>query len=67
MKFISDGTWFDKNTEVKIVTEICTVYNLQKTRPTLSVLAEGLRHGRVDQEMCTMEEFRIVGDDYEFE
>lgn len=64
MKFISDGTWFDKWTEVEILEEIATVYDSDGT-PTLSVLARGLREGSTDEELCTMDEFIVVGDNYE--
>lgn len=64
MKFISDGTWFDKYTEVEILVECGTVYSKDGV-PTLHVLARGLRHGSVDEEMCCVEEFIVVGDDYE--
>lgn len=63
MKFISDGTWFDKGTEVKILDEHCTVFDENGT-PTLQVLARGLRHGQEDEEVCTMDEFYAVGDDF---
>lgn len=63
MKFISDGTWFDKGTEVTILVECGTVYN-KDGKPSLRVLAKGLRHGDLDEEICDMEEFTIVGDDY---
>lgn len=63
MKFISDGTWFDKDTEVKILDEYCTVFDENGT-PTLQVLARGLRHGQEDEEVCTMDEFYAVGDDF---
>lgn len=63
MKFISDGTWFDKGTEVKILSECGTVYD-SDGKPGLNVLALGLRHGEYDEEMCHIEEFIIVGDDY---
>lgn len=63
MKFISNGTWFDKNTEVKILDEHCTVFGIDGI-PTLQVLASGLRNGEEDEEICTMDEFYIVGDSY---
>lgn len=63
MKFISDGTWFDKGTEVTILAEGGTVYDTDG-KSTLQVLASGLRNGYLDEEICTMEEFIIVGDDY---
>lgn len=63
MKFISDGTWFDKYTEVTILVECGTVYD-KDGKPSLSVLASGLRHGELDAEMCDMEELIIVGNDY---
>ena len=63
MKFISDGTWFDKGTEVTILAECGTVYD-KDGKPSLQVLASGLRNGCLDEEICDMEEFVIVGDDY---
>lgn len=65
MKFISDGTWFDKGTEVEIIAECGTVWSRDNI-PTLSVLARGLKDGDIDEEMCCMEEFIAVSDDYEF-
>ena len=64
MKFISNGTWFDKGTEVEIVAECGTVYDGDTGAPTLQVFAAGLRNGSPDEEMCTMEEFYVVSDDY---
>lgn len=63
MKFLSNGTWFDKGTEVEILIECGTVYHENGT-PTMQVLAKGLRNGDIDEEMCTIDEFYIVGDDY---
>ena len=63
MKFLSDGTWFDKGTEVEILQEHCTVFDAAGI-PTLQVLARGLRHGREDEEVCDIDEFYIVGDDF---
>ena len=65
MKFISDGTWFDKGTEVEIVVECGTVYDGDTGIPTLSVLVAGLRNESRDEEMCTMEEFIIVDDSFD--
>jgi len=65
MKFISDGTWFDKGTEVKILVECGTVYNRDTGIPTLSVLAAGFKNGNPDEEMCTMEEFMIVDNSFD--
>lgn len=64
MKFISDGTWFDKLTEVSILSEHCTVYDINGN-PTLQVLVAGTRNGNRDEELCTMDEFIAVGEDYE--
>ncbi len=64
MKFISDGTWFDEGTEVEILAECGTVYDGETGRPTLSVLVAGKRNGELDEELCTMEEFIVVGHDY---
>ena len=65
MKFISDGTWFDKGTEVEIIVECGTVWSIDNI-PTLHVLARGLKDGNLDEEICCMEEFIAVSDDYEF-
>ena len=65
MKFISDGTWFDKGTEVKILAECGTVYDGDTGIPTLNVLVSGLKNGSPDEEMCTMEEFMIVDDSFD--
>lgn len=64
MKFISNGTWFDKYTEVKIIDEYNTVYR-EDGEPTLWVLASGLKNGEYDEEVCCADEFIIVGDEYE--
>lgn len=65
MKFVSDGTWFDEGTEVEILAECGTVYDGDTGKPTLQVLAAGLRNGSRDEEMCTMEEFYVVGDEWQ--
>jgi hypothetical protein len=64
MKFLSDGTWFDRGTEVEILQEHCTVFDAKNKIPTLQVLVRGLRHGQEDEELCAMNEFYIVGDDF---
>jgi hypothetical protein len=65
MKFISDGIWSDKGTEVEIIAEFGTVWSSDNI-PTLCVLARGLKDGDLDEEMCCMEEFIAVSDNYEF-
>ena len=65
MKFISDGTWFDKGTEVEILSEGGTVWSSDNV-PTLTVLVRGVKDGSIDEELCCMEEFIAVSNDYEF-
>ena len=49
MIFISDGTWFDKETEAKLITEI----------DKSSGLFSGIRNGKEDEEICYFYEFEI--------
>lgn len=49
MKYISDGTWFDADTEVKVVDDY---------RPHMNAgVFEGYRNGVLDQEVCSFDEF----------
>lgn len=68
MKFISDGTWFDINTEAKLVDDCWwECYHIDKGSGEMvrgkSGLFEGLRKGQVDQECCGFEEFAILEDE----
>lgn len=56
-KYISDGTWFDKGTEAKIIGEPYGDEHM------VSGLFEGIRNGDIDQEVCLLEEFEIIEDD----
>ena len=49
-KFISDGTWFDKETEVKLDTYLAG---------TDTGIFTGIRNGDPDGELCTLDEFWI--------
>ncbi len=78
MKFISDGTWFDKGTEAKLVDDCwwpCFIKIDGKMVETKSGLFEGIRTGHlfkcglsdtvtedIDQEVCSFEEFTIIED-----
>ena len=46
MKYLSDGTWFDKGTEAKLIIDMddCGLF-------------EGIRFGKIDQEICGIDEF----------
>jgi hypothetical protein len=49
MKYISDGTWFDKGTEAKL---------LYETWPSIGCF-RGLRNGEIDEEVCSFDEFEV--------
>ena len=56
MKFISDGTWFDKGTEAKLLFKTSEFAD-----GTWGGLFEGIKDGLVDEEMCASDEFEIEG------
>ncbi len=51
MKYIAKkDAWFDEGTEVKL---LCEPF-------FMGVLAEGFRNGKIDEELCGMDEFEII-------
>ena len=58
-RFISDGTWFEKGTEVKLIDD----YGEDKivSWPCRG-LFEGIHEDQLDQEICSFREFEIIGD-----
>lgn len=65
MKFLAKpDTWYDEGTEVKILQEHCTVFDASRKILTLQVLCSGLKDGEIDEELCVMDEFYIVSDDF---
>lgn len=81
MKFISDGTWFDKGTEAKLIEGTdydCFRLVDGKMIPSKSGLFEGIRTGHrksygasteitpdYDQEVCSFNEFTIIDEETE--
>lgn len=72
MKFISDGTWFDKGTEATLV-DNCWWGEIKDGEDNRSGLFEGIRTGHrkeygasneiipdYDQEVCSFSEFTIT-------
>jgi len=71
-RFISDGTWFDKETEGIVVDGSC-IWSLDSPQESREYsfeelikkidrfhgLFEGLKNGSTDQELCTLDEFEI--------
>lgn len=63
MKFISDGTWFDKGTEAFLIEGTsfdCFSLVDGKMIPSKSGLFSGIRLGADDEEVCGFEEFTIT-------
>jgi hypothetical protein len=62
MRYISKGEWFDKGTEVFLYKDtICgPVYDKPGGTATMQVLARGIRNGKEDEELCTMDEFEEI-------
>ena len=54
MKYISDGTWFDKGTEAELLGALAEFPDGDK-----SGLFKGLRNGEWDEELCLFSEFEI--------
>lgn len=52
MKYISDGTWFDKGTEAFLFAECENGLGL----------FSGLRNGQPDEELCSFDEFTTEDD-----
>jgi len=49
MKYISDGTWFDKGSEAELLFETMDGVGLFK----------GIKDGNLDEEICMFDEFEI--------
>jgi hypothetical protein len=63
MKFISNGTWFDKGTEALLIEGTsydCFRLVNGKIIPSKSGLFSGTRLGNGDEEVCGFEEFAIT-------
>jgi len=52
MKYISDGTWYDKGTECELLFKITDFVD-----GTWSGLFRGIRNGGIDEEVCLSDEF----------
>ena len=60
MKYISDGTWFDKETEVTLI-DALTLY----ADGDESGLFRGIKDGELDEEICLLSEFTIEEDNHD--
>ena len=54
VRYISDGTWFDKGTECVLICD-CVICDTGH-----SGLFSGIRGGKEDEEGCSFDEFTIV-------
>ena len=54
IKYISDGTWFDKGTEAILIDD----YSLENPKYTFGLFF-GVKDGKPDEEVCQFEEFEI--------
>ena len=52
MRYISDGTWFDKGTEAELLFKTTEFED-----GTWAGLFKGIHNGEIDEEMCTSDEF----------
>lgn len=63
-KFISNGEWFDKGTEAKLLFQYIWEYGTSPDGrfegPDAVGLFEGIRNGRPDEEGCGFDEFDII-------
>ncbi len=55
-RYVSKGEWFDAGTSAELV-EDCSVAQC----PTPMGIFRGLRNGVTDEELCTYDEFIVVG------
>lgn len=65
MRFISNGTWFDKGTEAKLIADCswpCFVEIDGKRVSSKSGLFEGIRNKKLERKICAFKGFDI-GDD----
>jgi len=56
MKYISDGTWFDKGSEAELLFETMDGVGLFK----------GIKDGNLDEEICMFDEFEIKNTEWEY-
>ncbi len=65
LRFISNGEWFDKETEAKL---ICLTGTGRSGSPNgqrhVSGLFKGFVDGNIDEEICCFSEFDIVTESY---
>lgn len=65
LRFISNGEWFDKNTEAKLICLTGTGRINSPSGPrSASGLFRGYKDGELDEETCCLTEFEIVTEDY---
>ena len=65
LRFISKGTWFDKDTEAKLIGLTGSGRVGAPNGPrSVSGLFKGYRDGSLDEEVCSFLEFEIVDEDY---
>ena len=57
-KFISDGTWFDLNTEATIIGSLSPTWDKEDNLVGLA-LFKGIRQGKPDKEVCSLSEFDV--------
>jgi hypothetical protein len=69
IRYFSDGTWFDKGTECRLVDDCSTPHNSMGiflgTRTCVDSAAEGGRavgEQYLDEELCGFDEFEIIDD-----
>lgn len=56
MKYVSDGTWFNKGTECELLID-CEDGDAPETH---NGLFRGLHEDYIDEEMCLFDEFTII-------
>ena len=61
-KFISDGTWFDLNTEATIIGALSPTWDEEDNLVGLA-LFKGIRQGKPDEEVCSLSEFDVWKED----
>lgn len=57
-RFISNGEWFDSGTEAFRIKSVCFSSSLSSSIFWLFV---GIRHGKLDEEMCGLSDFYKLG------
>lgn len=59
--------WFDEGTEVKLIDDYRADSSMYFGGPSMNAgLFEGLKDGKVDQEVCSFDEFDIIEDESDF-